>query len=167
MPITFEPELEQSMSHSNRNKLYSEVSNRNINEPVKEVLHSLQRQSLVNVFLNLPRSEELRENPQEIISGGGNSEIPQWMESTFSQTPNQKDKEMEQHKEGEKQAEIPSSFYQPASTQPTCTGRKKNKKTNWTKKYSSTYSIPRIQEYSMKNVFKMAKTLIEFKGKEE
>ncbi|MBW0522378.1 hypothetical protein O181_062093 [Austropuccinia psidii MF-1] len=43
----------------------------------------------------------------------------------------------------------------------------KNKKKNWRKPHSPTYRIPKIQKYAMENVFNMARTLIEFKDKEE
>ncbi|MBW0591952.1 hypothetical protein O181_131667 [Austropuccinia psidii MF-1] len=44
---------------------------------------------------------------------------------------------------------------------------KKNKKNNWRKPYSPIYRIPRIQKDAMDNVFNMARTLMEFKDKEE
>ncbi|MBW0593896.1 hypothetical protein O181_133611 [Austropuccinia psidii MF-1] len=44
---------------------------------------------------------------------------------------------------------------------------KKNKKRNWRKTYSPSYIIPKIQNNAMDNVFNMARTFIEFKGKEE
>ncbi|MBW0525859.1 hypothetical protein O181_065574 [Austropuccinia psidii MF-1] len=44
---------------------------------------------------------------------------------------------------------------------------KKNNKNNRRKPYSSGYRIPKIQKYSMENVFNMARTLMEFKDKEE
>ncbi|MBW0584221.1 hypothetical protein O181_123936 [Austropuccinia psidii MF-1] len=44
---------------------------------------------------------------------------------------------------------------------------KKNKKKNWRKPYSPSYRIPKIQKDAMENVFNMARTLMEFKDKEE
>ncbi|MBW0500772.1 hypothetical protein O181_040487 [Austropuccinia psidii MF-1] len=44
---------------------------------------------------------------------------------------------------------------------------KKNKKKNWRKPYSPSYRIPNIQKVAMDNVFNMARTLMEFKDKEE
>ncbi|MBW0587745.1 hypothetical protein O181_133867 [Austropuccinia psidii MF-1] len=44
---------------------------------------------------------------------------------------------------------------------------KKNKKKNWRKPYSPSYRIPKIQKDAMDNVFNMARTLMEFKDKEE
>ncbi|MBW0567657.1 hypothetical protein O181_107372 [Austropuccinia psidii MF-1] len=44
--------------------------------------------------------------------------------------------------------------------------KKKNKR-NWRKPYSTNCSIPKMQKYSMDNVFNMARTLMEFKDKEE
>ncbi|MBW0494570.1 hypothetical protein O181_034285 [Austropuccinia psidii MF-1] len=92
MPIISEPESQLSMSHPSRNQSHSEGSDRHIHEPVKAILHSLQRQRLGDVTTNQPRIDELLENPQSIPQGGGNSEMLQWMESTVSQAPNQKDK---------------------------------------------------------------------------
>ncbi|MBW0590788.1 hypothetical protein O181_130503 [Austropuccinia psidii MF-1] len=43
----------------------------------------------------------------------------------------------------------------------------KNKKKNWRKPYSPGYRIPKIQKDAMENVFNMARTLTEFKDKEE
>ncbi|MBW0588839.1 hypothetical protein O181_128554 [Austropuccinia psidii MF-1] len=45
--------------------------------------------------------------------------------------------------------------------------RKKNKKKNWRKPNSPSYRIQKIQRNAMDNVFNMARTLIEFKDKEE
>ncbi|MBW0510340.1 hypothetical protein O181_050055 [Austropuccinia psidii MF-1] len=44
---------------------------------------------------------------------------------------------------------------------------KKNKKKNWRKPYSPSYRIPKIQNDAMENFFNMARTLMEFKDKEE
>ncbi|MBW0589795.1 hypothetical protein O181_129510 [Austropuccinia psidii MF-1] len=44
---------------------------------------------------------------------------------------------------------------------------KKNKKKNWRKPYSPSFRIPKIQKDAMENVFNMARTLMEFKDKEE
>ncbi|MBW0509761.1 hypothetical protein O181_049476 [Austropuccinia psidii MF-1] len=44
---------------------------------------------------------------------------------------------------------------------------KKNKNKNWRKPYSPSYSIPKIQKDAMDNVFNMARTLMEFKDKED
>ncbi|MBW0592031.1 hypothetical protein O181_131746 [Austropuccinia psidii MF-1] len=44
---------------------------------------------------------------------------------------------------------------------------KKNKKNNLRKPYSPGYRIPKIQKDAMDNVFNMARTLMEFKDKEE
>ncbi|MBW0537269.1 hypothetical protein O181_076984 [Austropuccinia psidii MF-1] len=44
---------------------------------------------------------------------------------------------------------------------------KKNKKKNWRKPYSLSYKISKIQKDAMGNVFNMARTLMEFKDKEE
>ncbi|MBW0520236.1 hypothetical protein O181_059951 [Austropuccinia psidii MF-1] len=44
---------------------------------------------------------------------------------------------------------------------------KKSKKNNWRKPYSPSYRIPKIQKDAMDNVFNMARTLMEFKDREE
>ncbi|MBW0461060.1 hypothetical protein O181_000775 [Austropuccinia psidii MF-1] len=44
---------------------------------------------------------------------------------------------------------------------------KKNKKKNLRKPYSPSYRIPKIQKDAMENVFNMARSLMEFKDKEE
>ncbi|MBW0533650.1 hypothetical protein O181_073365 [Austropuccinia psidii MF-1] len=44
---------------------------------------------------------------------------------------------------------------------------KKNKEKNWRRPYSPGYRIPKIQKDSMDNIFNMARTLMEFKEKEE
>ncbi|MBW0491653.1 hypothetical protein O181_031368 [Austropuccinia psidii MF-1] len=44
---------------------------------------------------------------------------------------------------------------------------KQNKKKNARKPYSPSYKIPKIQKDAMENVFNMARTLMEFKDKEE
>ncbi|MBW0593733.1 hypothetical protein O181_133448 [Austropuccinia psidii MF-1] len=67
MPIISEPELELSMSDSNRDKLHSEDSNRHLNEPVQELLQSVKGQELGNVATNTPRSDELLAHPQKYL----------------------------------------------------------------------------------------------------
>ncbi|MBW0590611.1 hypothetical protein O181_130326 [Austropuccinia psidii MF-1] len=91
MSMISEPELELSMSNSNRYKSHSEGSNRHLHEPVQTVLHSLQRHGLGHVGSNTPRSDELLAHPEKASQRGGNSEILQWMESTIIKTLNQKD----------------------------------------------------------------------------
>ncbi|MBW0535226.1 hypothetical protein O181_074941 [Austropuccinia psidii MF-1] len=119
MPMISEPELEISMSNSNRYKSNSEGSDRHLHEPVQAVLYSVQRQVLGNVTTNTPRSGELLAHPQNVTQRGGNSEMLQWMESTIIQTPNKKDQEVPCQKEGGNQGRSPSSFYQKAPSQPT------------------------------------------------
>ncbi|MBW0582641.1 hypothetical protein O181_122356 [Austropuccinia psidii MF-1] len=52
-----EPELELSMSNSNRYKSHSEGSDIHLHEPVQALLHSVQRQGLGSVATNIPRSD--------------------------------------------------------------------------------------------------------------
>ncbi|MBW0466679.1 hypothetical protein O181_006394 [Austropuccinia psidii MF-1] len=89
MPIISEPELELSMSHSNRNQSHSEGSEIILQEPVQAVLHSLKRKIFENAAPNPPRSDDLLVHPQNIPKGGGNSEILKWMESTIIQALSQ------------------------------------------------------------------------------
>ncbi|MBW0504739.1 hypothetical protein O181_044454 [Austropuccinia psidii MF-1] len=114
MPRISEPELELSMSSSNRYKSHSEGSNRHLNEPVQAVLHGVQGQGLGNVATNPPKSDELQEHPQKVPQRGGNREILQWMESAIIQTSNQKYQVIPCQKEGGNQGRSPSSFYQKA-----------------------------------------------------
>ncbi|MBW0592196.1 hypothetical protein O181_131911 [Austropuccinia psidii MF-1] len=153
MPMISEPELELSISDSNRNKAHSEGSNRHLHEPVQTVLHSVQRQGLGNVAPNTPRSDELLAHPEKVPQRGGNSEILQWMESTIIQTSNQKDQGVPCQKEGGNQGRSPSSFYQQAASQPTSPRREEEQE-------------KKLQD-AMENVFNMARTLMEFKDKEE
>ncbi|MBW0555472.1 hypothetical protein O181_095187 [Austropuccinia psidii MF-1] len=82
------------------------------------------------------------------------------MESTIIQTSNQKDQGIPFQKEGGNQGRIPKPTHFPKK------GRRTRKK-NWRKPYSPSYRIPKIQKDAMDNVFNMARTLIEFKDKEE
>ncbi|MBW0521136.1 hypothetical protein O181_060851 [Austropuccinia psidii MF-1] len=100
IPIISEPELEISMSDSNRYKSHSEGSDRHLNEPVQTVLHSAQGEGLGNVATNTPRSDELLAHPQNVPQRGGNSEILQCMEYTMIQTLNQKYQGIPCQKEG-------------------------------------------------------------------
>ncbi|MBW0554265.1 hypothetical protein O181_093980 [Austropuccinia psidii MF-1] len=79
IPMISEPELELSISNSNREKSYSEGSNRHLHEPIQTVLHSVQGQRLGNVAPNTPRSDELLAHPQRFTHRGGDSGILQWM----------------------------------------------------------------------------------------
>ncbi|MBW0592659.1 hypothetical protein O181_132374 [Austropuccinia psidii MF-1] len=88
MPMISEPELELSMSDSNRYKSHSEGSERHLHEPVQALLYSVKGQTLGNVATSTPRSDGLLEHPQKAPQRGGNSEIRQWMESTIIQTSN-------------------------------------------------------------------------------
>ncbi|MBW0524158.1 hypothetical protein O181_063873 [Austropuccinia psidii MF-1] len=89
------------------------------------------------------------------------------MDSTIIQASNQEDQGVPCQKERGQQGRSPSSFYQQAPSHPLPQEGKKNKKKNWRKPYSPSYSIPKIQKAAMDNVFNMARTLMEFKGKEE
>ncbi|MBW0499173.1 hypothetical protein O181_038888 [Austropuccinia psidii MF-1] len=167
MPIICEPELELSMSNSNRYKSHSEGTNTHSYEPVQVVLHGVQVQGLENVATNPPRSDELLENPKKIPQIGGNSEILQWMESTIIEESNQKIKEYHAKKReaSKEEAQVASTRKPQANQLPQ--GGRKNKKKNWTKPYFLSYRIPKIQKDSMYNSFNMARTLMDFRDKEE
>ncbi|MBW0542752.1 hypothetical protein O181_082467 [Austropuccinia psidii MF-1] len=75
VPMISEPELELSMSNSDRYKLHSEGSDRHLHELVQAVLHSVQIQGLGNVATNTPNSDELLAHPQKVPQRGGNSDI--------------------------------------------------------------------------------------------
>ncbi|MBW0533811.1 hypothetical protein O181_073526 [Austropuccinia psidii MF-1] len=162
MPIISEPELGLNMSNSNRYKSHSQGSNRHLYDPIQTILHSVQGQGLGNVATNPPRSDELLAHPEKIPERGGNSEILQWMESTITQAANLKDKGAPCQKEGGKKGRSPISFYQQASSQPTRTIREEEQE----EELEETI-FPKIQKYAMDNVFNMARTLMEFKYKEE
>ncbi|MBW0586445.1 hypothetical protein O181_126160 [Austropuccinia psidii MF-1] len=91
MPMISEPDLELSMSSSNRDKSYLEGINRHLHEPIQTILHGVQGQRLGNVAPNTPRSDELLTHPQKVPHRGGDSVILQWMESTVIQASNQKE----------------------------------------------------------------------------
>ncbi|MBW0593320.1 hypothetical protein O181_133035 [Austropuccinia psidii MF-1] len=159
MPMISEPELELSMSNSNRYKSHSEGSDRHIHEPAQAVIHSVQRQGLGNVASNTPRSDELLAHPQKVTQRGGNSEILQCMESTIIQTSTQKYQGVP-CQEGGIQGRSPSTHYQQAPSQPTSTRRGAEQEKNWRKPYPPSYRISKIQKDSMANVFNMARNLM-------
>ncbi|MBW0498638.1 hypothetical protein O181_038353 [Austropuccinia psidii MF-1] len=143
MPMIEEPELEVSMSNSNRYKSHSEGSDRHLHEPVQKLLHSVQGKGLGNVATNTPRSDELLAHPQKVPQRGRNSEILQWMESTIIQTSNQKDQGVPCQKEGGNQGRSPKPTHFPKKGRrtrkrtgenhiPQVTGFQKYKKMPWT-----------------------------------
>ncbi|MBW0514970.1 hypothetical protein O181_054685 [Austropuccinia psidii MF-1] len=167
MPMISAPELELSMSDSNRYKSHKARSDRHLHEPVQAVIHSVQGQGLRNVATNTPKSDELLKNPQKVPQRGGNSEILQWMESMIIQTSNQKDQGVPCQKEGGNQEEAPVASTSKPQVNPLPQEGKKHKKKNWRKPYSPSYRIPKSQKDAMDIVFNMARTLMEFKDKEE
>ncbi|MBW0589361.1 hypothetical protein O181_129076 [Austropuccinia psidii MF-1] len=149
MPMISEPEFKLSMSNSNRYKSHSEGSDRHLNEPVKAVLQSVQRQGLGNFASDTPRIDELLAHPQKVPHRGGDSGVT-----------------LQKKKEESKEEAPVASISKPQANQPPQEGEK-NKKKNWRKPYSPSYRIPKIPKDAMDNVFKMARTLMEFKDKEE
>ncbi|MBW0570009.1 hypothetical protein O181_109724 [Austropuccinia psidii MF-1] len=76
-------------------------------------------------------------------------------------------KEYHYKKKEESKEEAPvASPSKPQTNKPLQEGKKRKKK-NWRKPYSPSYRIPKIQRVAMDNVFNMARTLMEFKDKEE
>ncbi|MBW0512261.1 hypothetical protein O181_051976 [Austropuccinia psidii MF-1] len=69
-------------------------------------------------------------------------------------------------REANKEEAPVASTTKPQANQPPQEG-KKNKKKNWRKPYFPSYMIPKIQKDAMDNIFNMARTLMEFKDKEE
>ncbi|MBW0505597.1 hypothetical protein O181_045312 [Austropuccinia psidii MF-1] len=63
--------------------------------------------------------------------------------------------------------EVPVAYTSKPQAVPLPQEGKKNKNKNWRKPYSPSYRISKIQKYAMDNVFRMAKTLMEFKDKDE
>ncbi|MBW0546549.1 hypothetical protein O181_086264 [Austropuccinia psidii MF-1] len=125
-----EPELELSMSKSNRYKSYSEGSDRHLHETIQGVLHSVKRRGLRNVATSTPRSDELLAHPQKVSQRGGNIAILQWMESTIIKTSNQKDQGYHAKKKEVTKEEAPvASTSKPQANKLPQEG-KKNKKKN-------------------------------------
>ncbi|MBW0594176.1 hypothetical protein O181_133891 [Austropuccinia psidii MF-1] len=84
------------------------------------------------------------------------------MESTIIQTSNQKDQGVPCQK-----GEAPVASTSKHQANLLLQEGKMNKKKNWRKPYFPSYRIPKIQRDVMDNVFNMARTLMEFKYKEE
>ncbi|MBW0488364.1 hypothetical protein O181_028079 [Austropuccinia psidii MF-1] len=89
------------------------------------------------------------------------------MESTIIQTSNQKYQGIPCQKERSKQGNSPSSFYQQASSQPNSPGREEDKEKEFQETIFPKLKDPKNPKDAMDNVFNMARTLIEFKDKEE
>ncbi|MBW0583374.1 hypothetical protein O181_123089 [Austropuccinia psidii MF-1] len=146
MPVISEPELELSMSNSNRYKSHSEGSDRHLHEPVQAVLHSVQRQGLGNVASNTARSDELLAHPENVPHRGGDSGILQWMDPLSSKPQIKKIKEYHSKKREASREEDPvASTSKPQANQPPQEG-KKNKKKNWRNQYSPSYRIPKSKK---------------------
>ncbi|MBW0520435.1 hypothetical protein O181_060150 [Austropuccinia psidii MF-1] len=84
--------------------------------------------------------------------------------------PNLKSKKIKEYHVKKKEAtkeEAPVGSTSKPQDNPLPQEGKKNKKKNWRKPYSPSYTIPKVQKDAMDNVFSMARTLMEFKEKEE
>ncbi|MBW0584622.1 hypothetical protein O181_124337 [Austropuccinia psidii MF-1] len=89
------------------------------------------------------------------------------MESTITQTSNQKGQGVPCQTMEASEDESPVASTRKPQANPLPQEGKKNKKNNWIKPYSQSYRIPKIQKDAMDNVFNMARTLMEFNDKEE
>ncbi|MBW0523219.1 hypothetical protein O181_062934 [Austropuccinia psidii MF-1] len=121
MPMISEPELELSMSNSNRYKSHSEGSDRHLHEPVQAVLHSVEGQGLGNVSTNTPRRDEFLAHPQKI-------------------------KEYHAKKREATKEEAPVASTSKSQANPLPQEGKKNKKNNWRKPSFPSHRIPKIQK---------------------
>ncbi|MBW0537086.1 hypothetical protein O181_076801 [Austropuccinia psidii MF-1] len=129
MPMISEPELELSMSNSNRYKSHSEGSDRHLHEPAQAVLHSTQRQGLGNVpqihqgMMNSWHilQKFLTEEERVVYSNGWN---------TWSSKPQiKKIKEYHSKKKEASKEEAPvASTSKPQANQPPQEGKKNKKK---------------------------------------
>ncbi|MBW0535289.1 hypothetical protein O181_075004 [Austropuccinia psidii MF-1] len=89
------------------------------------------------------------------------------MESAIIQAPNQNNKGLKfQNREASNEEAPVASNSKHQANQPSQEGNKSKKK-NWRKPYSPSYRITKIQEDAIHNVFKMARTFMEFKEKEK
>ncbi|MBW0472394.1 hypothetical protein O181_012109 [Austropuccinia psidii MF-1] len=126
--IISEKELELSLCNSNKYKSHTEGSNRHIHEPVQTVLHHVQGQGLGNFATDPPRRDELLVPPESVPQRGGNSKILKWMESTITQTSNQKGQGVPyQKKEESKEEAIIASTSKPQVRKSSKEGKKKKK----------------------------------------
>ncbi|MBW0516967.1 hypothetical protein O181_056682 [Austropuccinia psidii MF-1] len=136
-------------------------------ELVQAVLHSVQGQGLGNVVTNTTRSDELLAHPEKIFKEEEIVRYSNGWDPLSSKPQIKKIKEYHAKEREESKEEAPvASTRKPQSNQ-LPQERKKKKKKNWRKTYSPSYRIPKIQKDSMENVFNMARTLMEFKDKEE
>ncbi|MBW0463700.1 hypothetical protein O181_003415 [Austropuccinia psidii MF-1] len=85
--------------------------------------------------------------------------------SSKPQIDKMKDWHNKKREESKEEAPVASTS-KPQANQPLQEG-KKNKINNWRKPYFPIYIIPRIQKDAMENVFNIARTMMEFKDKEE
>ncbi|MBW0549852.1 hypothetical protein O181_089567 [Austropuccinia psidii MF-1] len=76
-------------------------------------------------------------------------------------------KEYHAKKREETKEEAPVASTNKPQASPLPQEGKKNKTKSWRKPYSPSYRIPKIQKDAMDNFFNMARTLLEFKDKEE
>ncbi|MBW0539057.1 hypothetical protein O181_078772 [Austropuccinia psidii MF-1] len=84
--------------------------------------------------------------------------------------PNLKSKKIKEYhakKKEETKEETPVASTSKPQANPLPQEGKKKKKKNLRKPYSPGYRIPKIQKDAMDNLFNMARTLMEFKDKEE
>ncbi|MBW0589834.1 hypothetical protein O181_129549 [Austropuccinia psidii MF-1] len=161
MPMISEPELELSISDSNRYKSHSESSDRHLNEPVQAVIHSVQGQGLGNVAKN---TQGVMSSWHILKTFLKEEEIVRYFNGWNPLSSKHQIKKIKEYHT--KKSETTKEEAPVASTSNPQEVKKKKKK-DWKKPYSPSYRIPKIQKDSMENVFNMARTLMEFKDKEE
>ncbi|MBW0591105.1 hypothetical protein O181_130820 [Austropuccinia psidii MF-1] len=163
MPMISEPELELSMSNSNRYQSNSEGSDRHLHEPAQVVLHSVQGQGLEM----LPQIHQGVMNSWHILKKFlKEEEIVRYSNrcNQLSSKPEiKKIKEYHTKKKEATKEEAPIASTSKTQANPLPLEGKKKKKRNWRKPYYSSFRIPKIQKDAMDNVFNMARTLMEFK----
>ncbi|MBW0533564.1 hypothetical protein O181_073279 [Austropuccinia psidii MF-1] len=162
MPMISDPELELSMSNYNRGKSHYEGWNRHLHEPVQAVLHHVQGQD----WELLPQIQTGVMNSWHILKEEESARYSNaWNPlSSKPQIKNIKEHHAKKREASKEEAPVASTRKPQANQLPQ---EGKNKKKNWKKPYSPSYSIPKIQKDAKDNVFNMARTLMEFKGKEE
>ncbi|MBW0575538.1 hypothetical protein O181_115253 [Austropuccinia psidii MF-1] len=107
-----------------------------------------------NILRNFPKEKEIVK-----YSNGWNP---------LSSKPRiKKIKEYHAKKKEESKAEAQVASTRKPQANPLPQEGRKNKKKNWRKPYSPSYRIPNTQKDAMDNGFNMARTLMEFKDKEE
>ncbi|MBW0548371.1 hypothetical protein O181_088086 [Austropuccinia psidii MF-1] len=137
--MIYEPELELSMSNSNRYKSHEEGSDIHLHEPVQAVLHSVQGQGVMNSW-NIMKTF-LKEEEIVRYSNGWNP---------LSSKPQMKTiKEYHAKKKEATKEEAPVASTSKPQANPLPQEGKNTKKKNLRKPYYPSYRIPKIQKDAM------------------